>query len=275
MGVTTVNWAYSGNAFRFAKNRPGYRDLGLLRSIAVAERLWVWNAEFRDWLEARRTGEPRTVEIIGPAMAGDSRWLALSPAAARERYGIGSVPGARYLALFDVATLNQNHRRLYGFGPTTAPIEMLSQLYLDARRLLEEHPDWRLILKPKRSYDESTREYPDSLRDLLNSPLKDRILLLDHRIDPHIPIAIAEASIGNPFVSPVLAALHAGRRGLFHDPLAQVMDFHPTGYRQLVTHSYAELKARLNQPQEQAAGPAPADPGQTIADRIHSLLHDG
>jgi hypothetical protein len=272
-GATTVNWSYSGNAFRFARDRPGYRDAGLLRSIAVADELWVWNEAFRDWLEARRTGAARRVEVIGPVMAGDSGWLALAPAAARERFGIRSVPGSRYVALFDVATLNQAHRRLYGFGPTTAPLDMLSQLYVDARRLLESDPSLYLILKPKRSFDEVTREYPDSLQALLQCPARDRILLLDHRIDPYIPIALAEVCVGNPFTSPVIAAIESGRTGLFHDPLAQVLDFFPQDYRRLVTHSYAELEARLNEPA--AARQAAADPGRAFADRINSLLHDG
>lgn len=272
MGIVTVNWAYSGNIFRFAKDRPRFRDLGLLRSIAVADELWVWNEEFRDWLESRRTGAKRKVEIVGPVMAGDSRWLELAPAAARKRFGIDIAADARYVALFDVPTVNQAFRIRHGHGPTTAPLDMLSQLYVDIERLLSEHPTWRLILKPKRSFKDWTREYPESLRRLLQSHSSARILLLDHQIDPYIPIAMADVSVGIPFTSPVMAALHSGRTGIFHDPLGQSMTFQPKAYQRLVTHDYAALVANIHASGNANLRPTDGDPSIAFAKKILGLL---
>lgn len=273
LGLATANWAYSANVFRFAKDRPGFRDLGLLRSISVADELWVWNEEFRGWLEARRTGAKRSVEILGPVMAGDSSWLELDPAVARERFGIRFNADDRYLAIFDVPTVNQRFRVKYGHGPTTAPLDMLSQLYVDMERLLSEDPTWVLVLKPKRSFSDWTREYPESLRRLLNSQFRDRIRLLHHQIDPYIPVAIADAAIGIPFTSPVIAALYSGRTGIFHDPLGQAMSFYPQAYKPLVTHSYADLIENLRASTNRLRPVSIYnDPGKEFATRILNMM---
>src|SRR5207244_4969871 len=68
---------------------------------------------------------------------------------------------------------------------------------------------------------------------------------LDPSSNPYIPIGAADLTIGVPFTSPVLACLHFGRPGLFHDPLGVVMQHHYHDLDEIITHGYEDLQKKV------------------------------
>jgi hypothetical protein len=237
-GVRTVNWSYGANTFCFSVADESFRDLGLLRSVSAASEVWVWTDAVEAWLRRRSLAAPPTIREIGPVMSGDSRWLARTPAAARLAYGIAESSSRRYVAVFDVPPVNREMRLAIGHGPTVYPAAMLEQFFRDLEGLLRL-PEVTLIVKPKRSLQDTRREFADSMHELLASG---RVIALPHDIDPYIPVALADVCIGVPFTSPVIAGLYSGRGGLFHDPRGEVVRV--PGAPALmghVTHGVAEL----------------------------------
>ncbi len=250
LGVRTINWSYGANTFLYSSSNPRFRDVGIARSVAVASDIWVWSDEVRDWLLQRSLITSSQIRTIGPVMCGDSRWCALTPAQARQRYGISGDAGRFYIALFDVPPLSREARLAVGHGPTNYPVEMLEQFFADCERLLQEFGDVVLIVKPKRALADSNRQYSRRMQRILD-PQSDLVkagkaVVVSHGIDPYIPVAMADIAVGVPFTSPVFAALASGRTGIYHDSLDSVRYFRPHGYGSLVTHSYAELAAGIS-----------------------------
>ncbi|MSQ69834.1 MAG: hypothetical protein EXR27_00915 [Betaproteobacteria bacterium] len=249
MGALTVNWSYGANTFLYSGTDESFRDVGVARSVSVASEVWVWSDEVREWLHARAVGELPNVVTTGPIMCGDSGWCALSPAQARKRFGARCEPSQLFVALFDVPPLSRKARIAVGHGPTNYPIEMLEAFFADCERLLNDISNIVLIVKPKRALQDTNREYGPAMHRILDpdSALAraGKTMVVPHDLDPYIAISLADVSIGIPFTSPVLAARASGRIGIFHDPLNQVRHFRPLPYHSLMTHSYAELAARI------------------------------
>lgn len=267
MGLRTINWSYGANTFLYSDKEPEFRDLGMSRSICIAREVWIWTAEVERWLRARLLGEPPTIRVIGPVMCGDSRWLSRSPQAARAAFGLMPAAGRRLVAVFDVPPVRRELRHV----PSMYPLEMLEQFFRDIESLLERLPNIAVLVKPKRSPSDTQRDFAGSMQRILD-PSSDwrrsgRVIAVSHGIDPYIPVALADLCIGIPFTSPVLVALHAGRPGLFHDPLGTVNRV--PGAPELMahlTHDATGLQERVRAfLQAQIESRRPPDPGESFA----------
>ncbi len=270
LGIPTVNWSYGGNGFRFSKANEAFEDVNLIGSYAESDEVWVWTEEVKRWLAARQMGRQPKIKVIGPVMAGDARWLSLAPAAARAKFGISERSGDVFMSVFDVPTFSRQFRMRAGLGPTTAPLEMLEKFYEDLLHALAKIPRLRLILKPKRSLHDPRRNYPDSLKRLLDfggSPNEaNRIVLVDHAIDPYIPISLADVCVGIPFTSPILAAKFSGRVGIYYDPMDQIRFYYPDQMNPLLSHDSKDLFKRLSSPMQ-------FEPGKYIDPQIPFAQH--
>lgn len=255
LGIRTVNWSYGANTFGFAHNNPHFEDLGVMRSISVAQEIWIWNASVAEWLGARKifsNGATGAVRMTGPVMCGDASWLDKAPDEVRRLHHIDSEEDVLYISVFDVPPVNEEQRLQLGHGPTPYPLEMLEQFFMDITEILRQFPSVRIIVKPKRALDD-----PKGGRDFASNMLRliepngiyrrdGRVLLLEPDIDPYVPIAMADICIGVPFTSPVLVGIKSGRQGVFHDPLSSILYFAPKAMQSLVTHGRQELMQRLD-----------------------------
>jgi len=221
--VTSITWAYSANSLTFAWNRPGFRDVGIARSLLATDEFWVWNASFQQWLENRRTTsattEPR-IRIVGSLMCGDSRLLKMTPTEARAVLGL---PACQFLVgVFDMPAISVAWKQRHGGGPSMIEPEYYARFFRGILRVLQDVPDAAVMLKLKRSVDDWTRQFPDELKLLLddNGPLRagGRVHIVDSDVDPYLPVACSEMTIGMPYTSPVLVGLAAGRPGCYFDP---------------------------------------------------------
>ena len=250
-GIHTVNWSYGANTFCYSSIEPAFRDLGIPRSISSASHIWIWSDDVRDWLTARHLGNPPEVRETGPVMCGDSRWCAMPPKEARRRYGLGFSEEQVFISVFDVPPLSREGRLAVGHGPSNFPAGMLDRFFSDCELLLEEFDDVVLIVKPKRALADRFREYPPAMERVLSGrssgSASGRILVLPHNIDPYIPVALSEISIGVPFTSPVMVARNSGRMGYFHDARSEVLHFRPKGLKPLMTHGIDELRRAIEQ----------------------------
>ena len=277
LGIRTISWSYGSNTFHYSVSDPHYEDLGLLRSIQAIQEAWEWSNETANWLKARKLLSASVIRIIGPVMCGDTRWLTKTPHEARIAYGISEQTGQRFIAAFDVPTISKSIRLEIGHGPSTYPIEMLEQFFSDVEALLERFPQLVLILKPKRSLQDTRREFAASMGRLLDRDgfftKQGRVIIVDHDIDPYIPVALADICIGVPFTSPVTTGLAAGRCGIYHDPLRRVNYARPSNLMRHVTHGRDDLLKRIAQALGEdrfQAGRITLDPAETFA----RLLHD-
>ena len=250
-GVRTVNWSYGANTFCYSSIDPAFRDLGIPRSITSASDIWIWSDDVREWLAARLLETPPAVRETGPVMCGDSRWCAMPPEEARRRYGLGFSEEQVFISVFDVPPLSREGRLAVGHGPSNFPAGMLDQFFSDCERLLEEFDNVVLIVKPKRALADRFREYPPAMERVLSGRSKGsasgRILVLPHNIDPYIPVALSEISIGVPFTSPVMVARNSGRMGYFHDARSEVLHFRPKSLKPFMTHGIDELRRAIGQ----------------------------
>ncbi len=234
LGIRTAVWHYSANVYGFATNNKEFDDLSIPLSVGVAKEVFVWTQDVAELFSARsvlsNVNTP-VYNVIGPLMAGDSRWMSLKPSEVRKKKDIIAHSNCYYVSVFDVPPVTDEARRQIGFGPNVYFVEMLEQFFEDLMSELEKFDSLRLILKPKRSLQDPQREYSAGMWKLLDprgSFIKEkRILVLDHQIDPYLPIAMADLCIGLPFTSPVLAGINSGRRGIFYDPLGSVRYFRP------------------------------------------------
>lgn len=252
LGARTVLWFYGANVFGCSPTRPGFRNVTPVLSVLVSREVVVWSeAVSKDYFDKRLApGLPRpTIRVAGPLMCGDARLLEDSPADARRKAGIESSTGARYVAVFDVMVLSDETRRYFGVGPTAYPRPMIESFYADILTALERLPELRLLLKTKRGLSDKRWQVPEGLRRLLDAerePRKSgRILLLEHNVDPYLPVAAADLCLGIPFTSPVIAGLSAGRPCLYHDPTGATRHVALPELSPLITRGAEDLLARL------------------------------
>ena len=222
-GVRSITWAYSANSLTFAWHLPGFRDVGVERSLLTTDEFWVWNDAFKQWLENRRVGDASrgpSIRIVGALMCGDSRHLQGSPEAARKQLGLPT--GQFLVGVFDMPAISVAWKQRHGGGPSMIEPEYYAGFLNGVLRILREVPEAAIILKLKRSIGDWTREYPDELHLLVNSDgpwhSSGRIHVIDADIDPYLPVACSDMTVGMPFTSPVLAGMSAGRPGCYYDP---------------------------------------------------------
>ena len=81
----------------------------------------------------------------------------------------------------------------------------------------------------------------------LTEQMKDsgRGFIVDHDINPWVPIAMADLCIGMPFTSPPLAGMHYRIPGLFHDPTGVALHHKHQSLSHSITHDYEQLKSRV------------------------------
>jgi polysaccharide biosynthesis PFTS motif protein len=287
LGARTVVWHYSANVFVSLSRPGGFADLRVIWSVINSKEVWVWHEHVRDWLKASNVlseGQKPKIELTGPVMCGDSRLAQMGSHAARTARKIFEKDEAvRYLSVFDVPTVAREMRLRKGLGPNLYPVEMLERFFEDLTEVFQRFPRLKLILKPKRSLQDSQREYAPALWRLLNpegAPFRSgRVILLEHNIDPYWPIAMADICVGLPFTSPVLVGLRNGRSGFFHDPLGTVSSFRPKEMDYLITRGREQLVARLEAFLRTGEGPHPPEGGEKClgpsgdpAERFVSLL---
>lgn len=248
-GLRTVIWSYSANTLWFAKNTPSLRDVGVLRSIVISDEFWVWNEAVQDYYRSRRASDgipfPRIV-ITGPMMCGDVTHLDLSPREARRRLGL---PEDGYcISVFDIPTVDEAWRHQFSYGPIAIEMDFAEAFFDGIRRLLEDHPELRMLFKLKREVGTRYRRFPSSMLELLAPNGKwlreGRILTVDVNCDPYLPIAAGDASLAMPCTSPVLVALATGRPAAYYDPLG------------ILSHSPAAALVTLGLRSEAALGNA-------------------
>lgn len=252
-GVRTVVWHYSANVFGFVEQVPGFQDLNVALSISVSKEVWVWNRVVEELLTARslpyQGGHLVEFRLVGPVMCGDSRWLSRSPHEARELLGLRVESGDFIVAIFDVPPVTNERRIEIGMGPTPYTVELLNRFFEDVCEILDRIGKVRVLIKPKRALNDPQREYAPAMWRILNKDSafrrSGRVIVIDHDVDPYLPVAMADVSIGLPFTSPVLAALGSGRGGLFHDPLGTTRQFRPIEFGRWMTHGRDELLSRL------------------------------
>jgi len=250
-GVRTVNWSYGANTFLYSIETPDFVDVGVARSISVAQEILVWNKWVKEWLILRGDYNPSSIHLTGPLMCGDSRWINISPVMARAKYFKKKFQDDQvFLSFFDVPPVPKETRLRIGHGPSMYPLVMLENFYKDIFSLLKQYDNLVLVMKPKRSLSDVNREYPDSLMEMITPDSDEvrsgRILLLEHDVDPYIPIGVADICIGMPFTSPVFAAMDSGRQGMFYDPTSTVRHFLPEELLSSLIHGKDNLSKWLD-----------------------------
>ncbi len=252
VGVRTVLWFYGSNIFRYNSSSERLAELDIAHSVPVSKEIWVWSREAEIEYSRRHVRLPEfrpIFRIIGPVMCGNAGFLETSASLLRKNEGILEKPGDFFISVFDVPAITKISRARWGFGPAPYPIEMLDKFFADLIYLLEEFPQVKLILKPKRTANDPTREYPPNMAKLWNpdeSYVKNaRVIALDHTADPYQAVAMADLCLGLPFTSPVLVALNKRRLGLYHDPLNTIWRFRPQALSLVMTHGRDELRMRV------------------------------
>lgn len=224
-GMRSLIWAYSANSPTFANADARFRDLGIARSIVIANEFWIWNRAYGEWTRNRQveTGAPPCeLRIVGPLMCGNPAHLALEPRAARERLGL---PDAGLcLGVFDMPPMNDAWRDEYGGGPPMISLPSYVAFWEAIGRILEQVPGSYAMVKLKRAFHHPYREVPALLKEMLDERgdwmRSGRIRLIDVNVDPYLPIAASDVAIGVPYTSPILAARSIKRPAFYLDPLA-------------------------------------------------------
>lgn len=223
-GVRSITWAYSANSLTFAWHNEGFRDVGVERSLLTTDEFWVWNEAFRQWLEGRRCGatsSKQQIRVVGALMCGDSRLMRIRVEKARQLLGLPS--GQWIVGVFDMPAISVQWKQRFGGGPSMIEFEYYAAFLHGILQVLKELPDIAVLLKLKREVGDWTREFPEELQELLmlaneSSAGNGRVHLIDVDVDPYLPIACSDMTIGMPYTSPVLAGLAMGKPGCYYDP---------------------------------------------------------
>lgn len=223
-GVRCITWAYSANSLTFAWNRSTFRDLGVERSLLSTDEFWVWNRAFKKWLEDRnvcRSSPGPNIKVVGPMMCGDGRLMTATVAGARSRI---KLPAGQFIVgVFDMPAISVQWKQRHGGGPSMVEPEYYAGFFRGILRVLQEVPDIGILLKLKRTVDDWSRQFPPELERLLQVSQPGgfacgRVHLVDVDVDPYLPVACSDMTIGMPYTSPVLAGLSMGKPGCYYDP---------------------------------------------------------
>jgi len=221
MGVNTITWMYSANTIGYSPEKGAFNDDGVERSTLVSKEYWVWSGAVKKYLQNRTRSDiysETDISVVGPMMCGNPRYLQMSPVEIRSEMGIRDE--GYYIGIFDVTIHSPEWMSKYASSHLGDSKESLDAFYKGVLSILNVSPDIKLLIKPKRKNDLNLvcDEYL-KLTDEDNKFVKDgQVILLDPYMDPYLPIAAADACIGMPFTSPVLAALSEDRNGIYYDP---------------------------------------------------------
>jgi len=221
LGVRTITWMYSANTIGYSSESCDFNDDGLERSTLVSKEYWVWSGAVKKYLLNRTRSDiyfETGISVVGPMMCGNPRYLQMASVDIRNIMGINK--GGFYIGIFDVTIHSPEWMSKYASSYLGDSKESLDAFYKGVLSILNVSPDIKLLIKPKRKNDLNLvcDEYL-KLTDEDNKFVRDgRVILLDPYMDPYMPIAAADACIGMPFTSPVLAALSEDRNGIYYDP---------------------------------------------------------
>ncbi|MDD5439066.1 MAG: polysaccharide biosynthesis PFTS motif protein [Candidatus Omnitrophica bacterium] len=246
MGMKTISWSYSSSVGRFLTGRKpegfDFRDRRvcyLMTDLALG-----WNNNFRDFLLEHPQGRVR-VETLGPLMSGDEDAAGLTKKELCRREGIPYRDEWKYLAVFDTPVLFPGIYSAVNFPIYT---EYKHSFMKDIRRLLDDYPDCVIVLKPKRSLKRQEGFYTDEIARIIDEMRESgRAIILDYKINPWVPIGLADVCISQPFGSPNMAALHYGKPVIFHDPwnIARYPRYKYDRLLPLISRDYEDLKAKV------------------------------
>jgi hypothetical protein len=115
------------------------------------------------------------------------------------------------------------------------------------------------LVKLKRDFTHTYREFPDFLRALLDENGEHmkagRLRRVDVNVDPYLPIAACDIAIGIAYTSPVLAARTAGKPGYYLDPLGRAnFPSHPD-YRAITLNTEDEIVDAVMRARDGAGAP--------------------
>ena len=251
MGVRTILWAYGANTALFNQRYLSPERHFHSAHMETAE-CWLWSEHH---LSLWRSGEilPSRIRyrLIGPAMMADASPCLVGRAESRRRFlGIDDTGSTarRTVAVFDLNPVNKEGQKVLQLGPLPITEEFVEAFYQQLLRLLEALPDIRLLVKTKRQ-DHPHRLKPPAQKRLVDPSNEwvrtGRVINLAPDTNPYIPIGAADLTIGVPFTSPVLAGLHFGRPGLFHDPLGTALRHHYHALDAIVSHGYGDLEKKV------------------------------
>ena len=163
-GIRSIIWAYSANSLTFSISDPAFRDVGVVRSIVIANEFWVWNRAYGQWLEQRRVEarEPYTIRIVGSLMCGNPALLELDARAARERLGLPA--RGLCIGVFDMPPISDAWRDRFGGGPPMVDTETYIAFWDVIERILGRVPDCYALIKLKARFHHLPRipRFPES-----------------------------------------------------------------------------------------------------------------
>ena len=248
--VKTVMYFFSASQSQFVSDNHTCDFRKVMYSNILASTAVVWNENNKKIVEGHPQDKTQ-VEVIGPLMAGDETVLQLPKEVLRG--GLGVPPafkavGLRYISIFDVAPQSDGNKSSNSVPLYPDPYtEDYSLAFLrDMVRLLEDFDNVALVFKPHRSLTGVKFSYASEFHDLTEQ-LKDsgRGFIIDHDINPWVPIALADLCIGMPFTSPPLAAIHYRIPGMFHDPTGVALHHRHQSLSHSITHEYEQLRSKV------------------------------
>lgn len=255
-GAKTAVWHYSANVIPVhPRGRNPYGN-GRWRTVHEADRIYVWSSHGAEWHRTNLCDHPRNeIVVTGPVMCGDPVPCLHPPVANDSRLRI---------AVFDV-TMAAGKKRAQ-FGRPHIPDEYFPAFWSDLKRLVNDLPESVLLLKPKRSFDDPRRAFPETFFDLARDGRlveSGRIQMIEENADPYAAIAGCDVALGMPFTSPVHAAWHFGRVGIYYDPIHVIGKEHFESLEQYFCSGYDALLRLLRTVYEaKIHGGRAAAPGQ-------------
>ncbi|MBU0764019.1 MAG: hypothetical protein KJ607_04200 [Bacteroidetes bacterium] len=245
-GIRSIIWAYSANSLQFSVNNPGFTDVGIMRSVILADEFWVWNDAYKKWLEKRQIstdGNRSDIRVVGPIMCGNSEWLHHEPAVSKRVLGLPDKGVC--IGVFDMPAVNKVWRDRFGGGPGMIEFDDYDQFCAGIRNLLDNVPNCYALIKMKRYLNDIYRDFPVVLRELIDPEGKyirtGRVFLADISIDPFLPVGASDIAVGMTYTSPVLAVRSVGRPGWYFDPRKRANYPSHQGLREITVQSAEEL----------------------------------
>lgn len=249
MGIRTVLWCYSSNDALFNTHYRSPQRYIFTAHMEPSE-CWLWS-DRHQWRYSQGEILPSQTKykITGPMMMADATPCLRSAGESRRAFlGLEDEGIWRNLAVFDINPVSKKGQEDLMLGPLAITLEMVEAFYQHLERLLKSFPDIRLIVKSKRR-DHPHRVKPPTLNALVENKGKwvqsGRVINLDPDINPYLPIGAADFIVALPFSSPVLAGLHFGRRGLYHDPLGLALKHHYHDLDEMISHDYEDFERKV------------------------------
>ncbi len=215
-GVKTAIWDYSAFAVPFHHHggKP-HHNHGGHRAVHEAERIYVWSPHLAEWNAENLCHNPRNQLVpVGPVMCGNAR-LCLEKGWHSD--------GKFRIVIFDVSRVSGELEKKV--GSLYIPAEYHDSFWKHMQRLLQDFQDTVLVVKPKRSVQSRHHAFSPAFFEILEGRewgSLGRVELIEDDADPYLAIAKADIAIGMPLTSPIFAAWHFNRIGIFYDPFGIV-----------------------------------------------------